>query len=159
MVGGQEAGAETDGYSAVGSHSVHVQKAVMARQLGARGGGAALQGDDAVTRVEWDPQDEVAHLALSREHVQADAGRSLFLDSITMQDVEDRVRALDLSVLYGDVHGYQYPPRLKHFLRMLLLHSPQLSFQLKTDVLHLVSLVNWRKRCTSICICSFFPLL
>lgn len=98
--------------------SALTQKAVLARQLGSSG---PLADDDSVTRLDFAPGDQVADLGLLPGQVEEEAGRSLFLDSITMQDVEARVRQLDLSVLYGEVHGYQYPARLKHFLRVILL--------------------------------------
>ncbi len=52
-----------------------------------------------------------------------------------MQDVQDAVSSLDLSVLYGEVHGYQYPARLKHFLRVILLAAAgySRSFQEHSD--------------------------
>ena len=94
------------------------QKAALARQLGSSG---PVASEDKVTRLEFAPGDQVVNLGLTPGQVEEEAGRSLFLDSITMQDVEDRVRQLDLSVLYGEVHGYQYPARLKHFIRVILL--------------------------------------
>ena len=63
---------------------------------------------------------DLEHLALEPAEVSLDARRSLFMDSISMSSVQDAVRDLDLSVLYGEVHGYQYPARLKHFLRVIL---------------------------------------
>jgi len=56
-----------------------------------------LDQDDDVTRLEWAVGDELVHLGLRAGEVEEEAGRSLFMDSITMQDVEDRLRHLDLS--------------------------------------------------------------
>ena len=51
-----------------------------------------------VVRLEWAAEDEIASLALGVEDVEREGGRSLFMDSVSMQDVEERVRMLDLSV-------------------------------------------------------------
>ena len=48
---------------------------------------------------------DLAHLALGPQELEEEGGRSLFMDSVSMQDVQDAVSQLDLSVLYGEVHG------------------------------------------------------
>ncbi len=104
--GGREAGRERE-------LSALSQRAALARQLGrsggGRGGGAASSGlaagAEVAARLEFAPGDQVSELGLAADEVQLDVRRSLFLDSVTMEEVEDRVRLLDLSVLYGEVKG------------------------------------------------------
>jgi hypothetical protein len=45
------------------------------------------------------------HLVLGAQALSEEGRRSLFMDRISMQDVQDAVSSLDLSVLYGEVHG------------------------------------------------------
>ncbi|EKX51250.1 hypothetical protein GUITHDRAFT_134743 [Guillardia theta CCMP2712] len=52
---------------------------------------------------------------------------SLFFTHIPLESAIEKLSDIDLSVLYGDMHGYQYPSRLKHFLRMVLLAAASYS--------------------------------
>ena len=99
-----------------------------------------MDRDDHVTRLEWAAGDEVVHLGLRAGEVEEEAGRSLFMDTITMQDVEDRLRHLDLS-------GPSLSRTVSHSLKHTLAPTPSpLSPSLSLARTIYCGLVRGRKR-------------
>lgn len=44
-----------------------------------------------------------------------------------MESVQEQVDGMDVSVIYGEKFGYQYPMRLRHFLRIVILATASYS--------------------------------